>query len=332
MSIKDRNNDKVGIKLDLKDKKMLFELDFNGRESYTQLAKKIRLSKQGTEYKLKSLISKKIIKGFYPVINVPKLGFHYCRLLLTLQNTDQEKIQEISNYLTQHKKVFWLFKMQGTYDFLIVIWAKSIIDFQSFTQELVDKYGEYIKKKIENIMTDVIHYQHRYLLNNTETKEIHIKETNERIELDALDKNILQELCSDARTSLVSISEKTKESAKVIGNRLKILEKKKLIEGYRPIVDHNRIGFTYYKVFLNLNKTAKDDINKLKSYIKNNPIVIYMIEGVSLPGDLDIEIMVASNKQLYEFIDGLRNTFPALVGEYQTVIFMDTLKVRYLPD
>jgi hypothetical protein len=82
---------------------------------------------------------------------------------------------------------------------------------------------------------------------------------------------------------------------------------------------------------MDLNIISQDKLNELKAYIKNSPIVIYTVEGIGLPADLDIEIMVKSNKQLFDFIKELKFRFPALVGEYQPIIFMDTLKVRYLP-
>ena len=41
------------VELDLKDKKILFELDFDARQSYSEIAKKVRLSKQVVEYRIK---------------------------------------------------------------------------------------------------------------------------------------------------------------------------------------------------------------------------------------------------------------------------------------
>jgi len=323
-------SEEIPVKLDLKDKKILFELDFNARISYSQLAKKTGLSKQGAEYKVKNLLKKGVIKGFYPVINVPKLGYIYCRLLVTLQSLTKEKRDEIIEYLKDYRKVFWLFSMQGMFDILIVIWAKSMTEFKEFIEELETKFGENIKRKVETITTDVIHYQHRYLLEKKETKEIHIKETDEKIEIDDLDKKIIDLLCTDARISLIDISKKVNESAKVVAYRIKKLEKG-FIEGYRPIINHNKIGFTYYKVVIDLYKISKEELIRLKSYIRNNPSVIYIVEGIGLPADLEIEMMVKSNKQLFDFINDLKFRFPKLIGEYNTVIFMDTLKVKYLP-
>lgn len=319
------------VKLDLKDKKILFELDFNARMPYSLLAKKVGLSKQGVEYKLHNLVKKGVVKGFYPVINVPKLGYTYCRLFVTLQNTTQEKYNQIVDYLVGHHKVFWLLKMHGIYDFLIVIWVKLFGEFEEFTEELKSRFSDHIKETRENIITDVIHYQHRWILGNKETREIHLKETSELANIDKLDKKIIDVLSENARLSLVEISKRARASAKVVGNRIKRLENKKIILGYRPIINHSRIEYTYYKVFLNLNKISKEELAKLKVYIKNNSLVIYLVEGIALPGDIDIEIMVKSNKQLYDFIEDLRFKFPALIGEYQTVIFVDTLKVKYLP-
>lgn len=331
MANKTKNYNEGEVKLDLKDKKILLELDFNARIPYSQLAKKVGLSKQGAEYKVNNLIKKEVIKGFYPVVNVPKLGYRYCRLFVTLQNTTKEKHQEIVGYFLKHNKVFWLFKMHGIYDFLVVIWVKELNEFREFKEELESKFSGYMKIAIENIATDVIHYQHRWLLGHKETKEIHLKETSKIIEIDKLDKKIIDELSKNARIPLVEIAKKVNESAKVVGNRIKKLEEKKLIEGYRPIINHSKIGYTYYKIFINLNKISKEELKKLKSYIKNSPLVIYLIEGIALPGDIDIEMMVKNNQQLYDFVEDLRFKFPTLVGEYQTVIFIDTLKVVYLP-
>ncbi|MDP2749296.1 MAG: winged helix-turn-helix transcriptional regulator [Nanoarchaeota archaeon] len=326
-----KDEEEKPVKLDLKDKKLLFEMDFNARAPFSKLAKKIHVSKQGAEYKVNNLIKKGVIKGFYPVVNVPKLGYIYCRLSVTLQKVTKEKNQEIINYLINHDKVFWLFQIQGAYDLFFVIWAKSITEFKNFIEEFESEFGDNIKRKEESIATDVIHFQHRYLLGIKETKEIHIRERTEQMEIDELDKKILNCLCSDGRKPLVNIAAEVKESSKVIAYRIKKLEEKKIIEGYRPIINHNSIGYTYYKVLINLNSISKKELIRLKQYIRDSPFVIYLIEGIGLTADLDIEMMVKTNKQFFEFIENLKFKFPAMIGEYQTIIFMDTLKVKYFP-
>jgi Lrp/AsnC family transcriptional regulator for asnA, asnC and gidA len=146
-----------------------------------------------------------------------------------------------------------------------------------------------------------------------------------------LDQEILKLLCKDGRISLIEMSKKLKKSPKVIAYRIKILERKKLIEGYRPNIDYNKIGYIYYKIFINLNNASKKQKNLLKEYIKKNPLLIYVVEGISLHADIDIEMMLESNQELFDFIEDLRLKFPEIVGEYQTIVFAENLKTKYLP-
>src|SRR3989338_458526 len=156
-------NDNKIIILDKKDKKLLHLLDFNARLPVSRLAKEIGMSKQGTEYRLNSLQKIGVIKGFYPVINVPKLGYLYCRLSLTLKNIDDEIESQILSYLKKDDRFFWIFTTQGIFDFLIVMWARSITEFKTAIDDLYSAFGHYIKSKNESITTDVIHYQSRFL-------------------------------------------------------------------------------------------------------------------------------------------------------------------------
>lgn len=62
-------------KLDLYDKKILYELDINSRITLSALSKKIKLPKATTNYRLSRLIKKEYIKSFHPLIDASRLGF-----------------------------------------------------------------------------------------------------------------------------------------------------------------------------------------------------------------------------------------------------------------
>ncbi len=317
--------------LDLKDKKILFELDFNARQSYADIARTVGLSKQVVEYRINNLIKKGIITGFYPVINASRLGYIYSRTSITLHNISEKELEQFFTYLKEHPKVFWIIEMQGPFDVGFVTWVKTLKEYRQFVDELMSKYSSWIKRKIENIATDVIHYQHRYLLGKTQTKEIHVEETIEREDIDELDKDILRQLNKNARIPLLEIATALKENPRTIAYRIKRLEKSKIIEAYRTSIDHSKLGFTYYKLFLNLTTYNAQDMKKLREFIKNNPSTIYYVEGIALHADIDFEMMIRNNQELFDFIKTLRREFPKMIGDYTAAIFMDTLKVKYLP-
>jgi DNA-binding Lrp family transcriptional regulator len=248
-----------------------------------------------------------------------------------LQNIGPEELQKMREDLLANEKAFWIIEMQGNFDLFFATWCKSLTEFRKFADDFMIKYSRYVKVKTENIATDVIHYQHRYLLGKKDTMELHVAETDKRVEIDELDKKILRLLCENARISLVDIGQKLKEHPKTIAYRISRLEKIKLIEAYRISIDHTKLGYTYYKIFLNISNYHNEEIKRLKEFIKRNPATIYIVEGIGLHADLDFEMMIKDNKELFDFIKELRKEFPKIIENYNTVIFMETLKVRYLP-
>jgi len=327
-----QNSSKIdNYELDLKDRKLLFALDFHSRDSLSTLAKKVGLSKQGVDYKINNLLNLGIIKQFYPVINMPKLGYMYSRISLIMKNTNREKYNEILNYLTNHKRVFWIMTLYGDYDLFFISWSKNITEFKQFKDEIEDKYGDYIEIRHEALATDVIHLQNRYFLGQYATEEIHIKDTEERIKIDEMDKKILRVVCSDARASLVNIAKLIGTTPKVVAYRLKRMQDIGFIEGYRPVINHVALGYIYYKLLLNLNSTRKKDKDTITAYLKSNPATTYIVEGIGLKADIDVEVMVASEQELAKLIFDLRFKFPGLIRDYKTSIYLDTLKIEYFP-
>ena len=94
------------MKLDLKDKKILYELDLNSRATLNEIAKKVGLSKQVVDYRLKNLIKESAIKQFYTVINFSKLGYTQYKLYLKFQNVNPETEKEIIAYWVNNKNFF----------------------------------------------------------------------------------------------------------------------------------------------------------------------------------------------------------------------------------
>jgi len=90
--------------LDLKDRKILYELDLDSRQSFRSIGKKVGLSKDTVASRIKSLVEEGIIQNFYAVIDAYKLGYISIRFYLTFQYTNPEIEKEIIDYFIQNKK------------------------------------------------------------------------------------------------------------------------------------------------------------------------------------------------------------------------------------
>jgi hypothetical protein len=90
------------------------------------------------------------------------------------------------------------------------------------------------------------------------------------------------------------------------------------------------LGKTYYKIFVNFNNFNEEKINYLEHYIEDNPQIIYIIRALGTC-DLDIELIVESNEDLFSFIEDLQSKFTNSIKEYKTMILTDTIKAKFLP-
>ena len=318
------------MKLDLKDKKLLYEIDFDARKPYSMIAKKLKMSKRGVQYKLENLEKKKTLLGYTPVINLSKLGYFYFRVFIKFQNLTRELRKKIEDYITKSNNIGWAIWYYGVYDIGFTIWAKNVSDFKKTINKFYFSFDKYIKERVESIGTEVVFYKNRYLLMNKSTENFVLEEKKEEIELDDIDKKLLKILVKQPRATIINISNKIEESAKRIAYRLKRLKRENILLGIRPIINHQLLGKTHYKVFMDLNNSSEVMIKQLETYVIGNPRIIYTVKAFGTC-DFDVELMVDSNDDFIDFIEDLHAKFPGLVRDYQTMILTKTIKAKFLP-
>ena len=296
--------------LDVKDRKILYALDCNSRQSISQLAKKVALSKEVVHYRIKRLEKEKYINGYYTLIDFSKLGYFSVRMYLKYFDTNADIESEITDYLTKHKKVFYAIEFEGNIDAAFAVLVKSIYEFEDFYFAFKKKFKQYIKKDNFSIFTLAHHFHRAYLLNkkiDDIRPEVFGKSEIEKYDL--IDIKILRMMAKNARMPIVELSQKLKIPARTVAFRIKQLEKKKIIQGYRFIFNFQKYGYQYYKVDLILK-----DISRLKSlveYCHTNPNILYidqMIGGT----DFEFDLEVKNKEQFLDIINDLRDKFPEI--------------------
>ena len=73
------------MKLDLKDRKILYQLDLDSRQSFAQIGRKVGLARNSVSYRINRMEEEGIIQGYYTVIDCFKLGYSSLRFYLTYQ-------------------------------------------------------------------------------------------------------------------------------------------------------------------------------------------------------------------------------------------------------
>ncbi|MBI4452168.1 Lrp/AsnC family transcriptional regulator [Candidatus Woesearchaeota archaeon] len=308
-------------KLDLKDKKILYELDTNSRQSYHQIAKKVGLSKDSVIYRIKNLQKEGIIRQFHTITDVGKLGFISFRLYLKLQNATPEKEEDIITYLKNQKIVTWMVSIDGEYDIGMWILTKTIKEMNNFWKELLNKYVNFIDKRWLTIFTKVSYFPRVYLLDKKQNFDEYVFITEPvEVSIDQKDIEILKLIAPNSRISVLEISKKLNLAPKTVSLRIKELEKKKVVIGYRTLFDLEKLGYQYFKVHFNLYNVTKDKEKKFRAYIKQHPNIIFDNEVLG-GDDFEIEIQVKTLEEFRKIIDNIKFEFSDIIKEYKHMLF-----------
>ena len=318
------------IKLDLKDRKLLYELDTNSRQSSHKLAKKIGISKDSIIYRIKRLQKIGIIKNFHTVIDTGKLGLIPFRLYIKLQNTTPEIEKQIIDFLIKQKQISWVVSIDGEYNIGSWILTETIKEMNILWKTLNQRFTNFIEKKQLTIFTKIYYYSRKYLLENAkDIKEYNFITESEKIKTDEKDKQILKLLSDNSRISILEISEKTKLTPKTVSQRIKDLEKKEVIIGYRTMFDIEKLGYQYFKLNFNLQNTNKEKLKKLNEFFKSHPNIIYINEVLG-GDDIELDVQVKSLNKLREVINQIKNQFSAIIRDYKYMHFYKEHKYIFM--
>lgn len=316
-------------KLDKKDRAILYQLDLNSRQSFNQIAKKVGLSREVVQYRIKQLEKKGIIRGYQTLIDVSRLGYINCRFFIKFQKDTKEEENSIIEYYKNHPRFWWVDSPDGYRDLGMAFWVKHIYEFFDIKEDLVKRFGRYIHDLDLSIYSKFYIYKRTYLSEKSKGDEpVKIMFFPEKADFDDKDIEILRLIASNARMSAVDIYKKTGVSMTNINYRIKRMVDNGIIADFRVILDLKKIGYYWYKIEMQL-----DDLNIKKNmleYFRQHPNIIYAYETIS-DNDIEVEMEVQSYEEFREILDGIRNQFGRYIKKYDHFIWYKEHKFLFMP-
>ena len=311
--------------LDVKDLRILAELDFNARISENKLAKKIGLSKDTVRYRTKNLEKQGIIKKYFIVPNTPQLGLISVKVMIKYLKTNQEIEETFLSYLQRKKEVGWLVETDGAFDLVFIVWVKTISEFEKFYNEFLDKFNEYFFERKIVILTENHACNKKYLMEEKEVKEVFYKGENV-CTVDKSDLEIIEILKENARIGTVELSKLIGLTPETASYRIKRLIKKNTIQAFRAMIDLEKIGYSYYNVLLKLKTTYS--IPKIFAFCKEHKNITYFTKYVG-EYDMGIDLEVRNPTEFRSLIKEIRQKFGESLLTYDYVHIYKELKISY---
>jgi DNA-binding Lrp family transcriptional regulator len=320
------------MKLDKIDMKILYHLDYNARIGITELAKKLTLSKQNINYRIKKLTENSIIEDFTVIVNTHLLGYVSNRAYLRLGSVSKEEEEKIKDYLIKNENILWFVTLVGSWDYEIVILSKNIIHFNNTLKKIKTDLNNCFTKI--DISTTIVnyHFKRKYLIEeNKETfKPKYYGFEPKEVVVDTLDVNILNELKKNCRQSNQEIGIKYNVTYHTIKNRIKILEEKGIISGYRIKLNLEKINKSHHKILFKLKSLSKEKEKEIYLFASRFNFVVYIVEIIG-EYQLEIEFEVSNQNDVNKFLREFRNKFDTEIIDFELLQVTKEIKLDYFP-
>ena len=321
------------MKIDLKTRRILTELDLDGRMPITELSKKASISRQVAEYRINQMKKEGLVLGTIPIFDSVVVGQNWYRILLRLLKATKEQKNEFISYLKNHSNISWVGEVGGNWDMVLNFICRDHFQFNQIFEEMASKFGSCIRDYEILIYIDVHDLQRRYILPTPEKhKELyHEMKFNPNFSFDKLNKNIVRELNIDASRSNLEIGQKLGVSGNTIKNRINEMTTAKLILGFRLWLSPQLLGYKSQMLFLGINRLDIKREKLLYSYLKQIPNVVFLVKHIGR-WRIGLEIETKDDREFQEIFVDIRGKFSDIITEFESFPLLKDHLVNYFPE
>lgn len=287
--------------MDKIDTDLLRILMYNSRIPITQLAKRLKVSREVAAYRLNRLKKEGIILDFVTEINIEKLGFVGAAVFVNVKATRQK---EFKQFLAETPFVSWVAELSGIWSFGLSIIGRNNKELDEKFLQIYDKFKDAIIDHRFTLHRRSLFFYEKYF--GGQPKPITEKKYKEHM-VDKKDKVILQELAKNSRIGSVALSQKVSLTAPAVTQRIKQLEAGGHIGNYSIFVDISKLGLFQYSIFI-INKNI-DEKQKLINYLIQHKNTSFVAEYVGDPF-MEFGLFVKDPYELRGRLREIEETFP----------------------
>lgn len=299
------------------DRKILYEVAEEARESHNKLAKQVRVSREVFDYRLKKLEEKGIISAYQARISISNFIYGGYVLLIQALRLTKELEKNILDKLKGNGMTQYVGKVGGGFDFVVGFNVKDLNELSEYTDFINNVFGEHKSKVIMLTMIKEIKdsFKSTFAKEQELNNFISMPQIKEKIIIDDIDKKILSMLGKDCTVPSWKIAEAIGDITEVaIRKRIDKLIKNKIILDFRTMINLPKLGYQVHDLLIKTNPKSADVERKLQRAFTTDKKLTYSVKVI---GEYDYFITVLSqnNIELNEYISNLRDNFPDLIIE-----------------
>ncbi len=314
------------LKLDKTDWKILEILDWNGRIPINAIARAVNANKDVVAYRIRKLEEAGIIIRYYPILDMHKLGYYTSRLYFDLEEIDEREEKAFIEFLDKEIHAGVIFRMDYPYRYGILLWTRSIFDIEKVIIAIKRRFGKIVIRYNYTLFCTFRVYPKDYLFEKGYHTSYRSLEPQEKVDYDNNDYQILKELAKDARLSTVQIAKNLTIPQTTVSNKIKNLEKRGIIMGYRAEIEFIKLGYINY--FLEIYLETNENLAQIEAWVNVHKNVVWLQKIIGTC-DIEVEVEVKDRVELEVLLNELRAKFKNI----RKIVFwsQEYKKLTFLP-
>ncbi len=316
-------------KLDLKDKRILYELDSNARQTCSEIGKKVGLSTEVVNYRIKKLEENEIITQYQVIVNLSKLGIIQFKLCLCFEHLPSERLHTILVELKKKEAVKWIVTCKGHWELIISLETDSLDSVVVLKEEVLSLFEGHINEYALALLTEAVVYERNYLIpKSVQRNQRIIMKKDKPVSLEKIDLDILKKLSINARSSALKIANEIKSTPRIVSYRINQLAKLGIIQGYRIALNYQKSGIQYFKAFVSVDNPSKERLKSLTSSFEQQKNITHHVKVLGF-WDFEPEFEAYSEKEITAILTDIKDRFSDIIKKIDVITVVEEYKYVY---
>lgn len=313
---------------------LIFLYSENARTRIREIAHMLTKSPQRLKYSLKMLEKEGFVNHPHCIFDYSYFGLILFRVYFKGGYISEKDKDYIIKELKENEYVVSIYELTGEFDLAVEMLSPNPSRFNKELKKvtsLIPTLNNY--KIILNLVSFI--YPREYLLKNNQLADIVSKDIivggDRSIEqFDSNEMEVVRNILENPRIRMTTLAKQTKLNVKTTTNILKTLKKRRIVKGFKFVVDTNKLDINKFRLFLKLHNLNIEREKQLKEYFLKTKEIVKVNKTV---GDWDIEIDIESldKSKIRYLIVQLREGFKDLIENFNIIEFYQYYQVSYLP-
>ena len=320
-------------------KELLFLYSENARIKIRELASLLKKSSQRVKYNVKIFEKDKTVFNPYSVIDYSFFGLLLFKVYFKGGYISEKNKNVILQKLNENQYVVSIYELDGAFDLVIEMEAPNASRFNKELRKITTANPTLNNYKILlNVVTHI--YPRTYLLKHSSLineltgkfgKDTVVGGDRKVEEFSKSETAVLYNVVLNPKTRLTRLAQQTGMNIKTVNSILKRLTQRKILKGYRHLIDTSSLGIHKHRLFLKLHNLSQERETQLMEHIMKTPEIMQINKTV---GDWDMELDLESfDKSRIRFLTvQLREEFGELIETFDIMEFYHYHKKTFLPN